>query len=123
MENFEEINNQRRRGVRVRGGGRGGQEGRGQGRGGVGGYEEEEEEDKEEEEDEKDKEKKEEEEEKEEGEWSNEIRATVVNHMVNHGLTMQEAGQRVQPNISRFSVASILWTFRRGNRDRKSTRL
>ena len=47
---------------------------------------------------------------------SDEIRATVVNHMVNHGLTMQEAGQRVQPNISRFSVASILWTFRRGNR-------
>ena len=45
---------------------------------------------------------------------SDEIRATVVNHMVNHGLTMQEAGQRVQPN--RFSVASILWTFRRGNR-------
>lgn len=47
---------------------------------------------------------------------SDEIRATVVNHVVNHGLTMQEAGQRVQPNISRFSVASILWTFRRGNR-------
>src|SRR4029434_1347998 len=47
---------------------------------------------------------------------SDEIRATVVNHMVNHRLTMQEAGQRVQPNISRFSVASILWTFRRGNR-------
>src|SRR4029434_3155125 len=47
---------------------------------------------------------------------SYEIRATVVNPVVNHGLTMQEAGQRVQPNISRFSVASILWTFRRGNR-------
>ena len=31
-------------------------------------------------------------------------------------FAMQEAGQRVQPNISRFSVASILWTFRRGNR-------
>ena len=39
---------------------------------------------------------------------SDEIRATVVNHVVNHGLTIQEAGQRVQPNISRFSVASIL---------------
>src|SRR4029434_11253262 len=47
---------------------------------------------------------------------SDEIRATVVNPVVNHGLTMQEAGQRVQPIISRFSVASILWTFRRGNR-------
>ena len=44
---------------------------------------------------------------------SDEIRATVVDHVVNHGLTMQEAGQRVQPNISRFSVASILWTFNR----------
>src|SRR4029434_9509091 len=47
---------------------------------------------------------------------SDEIRATVVNHVVNHGLTMQETGQRVQPNISRFSVASILRTFRRENR-------
>src|SRR4029434_1023648 len=47
---------------------------------------------------------------------SDEIRATVVNHVVNHGLTMQEAGQRVQPNISCFSVASILRTLRRGNR-------
>src|SRR4029434_5275225 len=46
------------------------------------------------------------------GIFVSEIRATVVNHIVNHGLTMQEAGQRVQPNISRFSVASILWTFR-----------
>ena len=47
---------------------------------------------------------------------SDEIRATVVDHVLNHGLTMQEAGQRVQPNISRFSVASIIRTFRRGNR-------
>ena len=47
---------------------------------------------------------------------SDEIRATVVDHEVNHGLTMQEAGQRVQPNISRFSVAYILRTLRRENR-------
>ena len=32
-------------------------------------------------------------------EYSNEIRATLVDHVINHGLTMREAGQRVQPNI------------------------
>ncbi|XP_035656281.2 uncharacterized protein LOC118402297 [Oncorhynchus keta] len=43
---------------------------------------------------------------------SNEIRATVVDHVINHGLTMREAGQRVQPNLSRFTVASVIRTFR-----------
>src|SRR4029434_2518634 len=47
---------------------------------------------------------------------SDEMRATVVNPVVNHGLTMQEASQRVQPNISRFSVAYILRTLRRENK-------
>ena len=47
---------------------------------------------------------------------SDEIQATVVDHVVNHGLTMHEAGHRVQPNIGRFSVASIIRTFRRENR-------
>src|SRR4029434_5310366 len=84
MESCDLINNQRRRGVRVRGGGRGGQEGRGQGGGGVGGQ----------------------------GEGgrggggerrrrmviSNEILAAVVDHVLNHGLNMREAGQSVQPN-------------------------
>ena len=27
---------------------------------------------------------------------SNEIRATLVDHVINHGLTLREAGQRVQ---------------------------
>ncbi|KAJ8332377.1 hypothetical protein SKAU_G00425500, partial [Synaphobranchus kaupii] len=53
---------------------------------------------------------------------SDEIWATVVDHVLNHGLTMQEAGQRVQPNISRFSVASILRTFRRENRTERLPR-
>ncbi|KAL0977875.1 hypothetical protein UPYG_G00162500 [Umbra pygmaea] len=35
---------------------------------------------------------------------------------MNHGLTMREAGQRVQPNHSRFSVASIIRTFRQESR-------
>ena len=95
MENFEEINNQRRRGVRVRGGGRGGQEGRGQGGGGVGGQ----------------------------GGGrgrrmviSNEIWAAVVDHVLNHGLSMREAGQSVQPILSRFTVAAIIRNFRMENR-------
>lgn len=47
---------------------------------------------------------------------SDEIRATVVDHVVNHGLTMREAGLRVQPNLSRFTVAAIVRTFRNDNR-------
>lgn len=46
----------------------------------------------------------------------NEIRATVVDHVVNHGLTMAEAGRRVQPNVGRTTVNSIIQTFRRENR-------
>ncbi len=47
---------------------------------------------------------------------SDEIRATIVNHVVNHGLTMAEAGRRVQPNIGRLTVSSIIQTFRRENK-------
>lgn len=47
---------------------------------------------------------------------SDEIRATLVDHVVNHGLTMKEAGQRVQPHLSRYTVASIIRTFRKENR-------
>ncbi|KAJ8397321.1 hypothetical protein AAFF_G00441550 [Aldrovandia affinis] len=38
----------------------------------------------------------------------NDIRATIVDHVVNHGLTMAEAGRRVQPNLSRSTVSSIV---------------
>ncbi len=47
---------------------------------------------------------------------SDEICATVVHHVVVHGRTINEAGQLVQPNLSRFTVASIVRTFRRENR-------
>ncbi|KAK0153557.1 hypothetical protein N1851_004664 [Merluccius polli] len=47
---------------------------------------------------------------------SNEIRATLVDHVVNHGLTVREAGLRVQPNLSRFTVASVIRAFRLENR-------
>ena len=33
-------------------------------------------------------------------EISDEIRATVIDHVLVHGLTMREAGLRVQPNLS-----------------------
>ncbi|KAL2083220.1 hypothetical protein ACEWY4_020993 [Coilia grayii] len=45
-----------------------------------------------------------------------EIRATLVDHVLNHGLTMAEAGGRVQPNVGRTTVSSIIQTFRRENR-------
>ena len=47
---------------------------------------------------------------------SDDIRAPIVDHVVNHGLTMAEAGRRVQPNIGRSTVSSIVQTFRRENR-------
>ena len=47
---------------------------------------------------------------------SNEIHATVLDHVLVHGMTMREAGLRVQPNLSRFTVASIVRTFRDENR-------
>lgn len=41
-----------------------------------------------------------------------EIRASVVDHVLNHGLVMAEAGQRLQSNVGRTSVSSIIATFR-----------
>lgn len=39
-----------------------------------------------------------------------------MDHVVNHGLTMREAGQRDQLKLSRYTVASIIRTFRLENR-------
>ena len=47
---------------------------------------------------------------------TDDIRATIVDHVINHGMTLREAGQRVQPNLSRYTVASIIRTFRNENR-------
>lgn len=47
---------------------------------------------------------------------SDEIRATVIDHVLVHGMSMREAGQRVQPNISRFTVSTIIRRFREENR-------
>ncbi len=47
---------------------------------------------------------------------TDDIRAIIVDHVINHGMTLREAGQRVQPNLSRYTVASIIRTFRNENR-------
>ena len=36
----------------------------------------------------------------------------MVDHVLNHGLSMREAGQKVQPNLSHFTVAAIIRIFR-----------
>ena len=38
---------------------------------------------------------------------SNEIRAIVVDHVINHGMTMTEAATMIQPSLRRSTVASI----------------
>ena len=38
---------------------------------------------------------------------SDDIRATLVDHVINHGLSMREAGQRVHPNLSRYIVVTV----------------
>lgn len=45
-----------------------------------------------------------------------EIRATIIDHVINHGLSYREAGERVQPHLSRDTVASIIRIFRETNR-------
>ncbi|ROK87102.1 Melanopsin [Anabarilius grahami] len=47
---------------------------------------------------------------------TDDIRATIVDHVINHGMTLREAGQRVQPNLSSYTAASIIRTFRNENR-------
>ncbi|CAM4573550.1 unnamed protein product [Leuciscus chuanchicus] len=44
------------------------------------------------------------------------MRATVIDHVIVHGMTMAEAGLRVRPNLSRFTVATIFRAFRQHNR-------
>ncbi|XP_047668744.1 uncharacterized protein LOC125141084 [Tachysurus fulvidraco] len=44
------------------------------------------------------------------------FRSTVIDHVLAHGKKMREAGQRVQFNLSKFSVATIIRTFREENR-------
>ena len=42
-----------------------------------------------------------------------EIRGRLVDHVLNCGLTMAKAGRRVQPNVGRMTVSSIIQTFYR----------
>lgn len=47
---------------------------------------------------------------------SNEIRAIVVDYVINHDMTMSAEATMFQPNLSRSSVASIIRTFHNENR-------
>ncbi|XP_025766996.1 uncharacterized protein LOC112848130 [Oreochromis niloticus] len=47
---------------------------------------------------------------------TDDIRATIVDHVTNHGMTLREAGQWVQPKLSHYTVAGIIRTFRNENR-------
>ncbi|XP_028297775.1 uncharacterized protein LOC114476433 [Gouania willdenowi] len=47
---------------------------------------------------------------------TDEMRATVIDHVIVHGMSLREAGLRVQPNLSRFSVSTIIRAFRQHNR-------
>lgn len=47
---------------------------------------------------------------------TDDMRATVIDHVVVHSLSTAEAGQRVCPNLSRFSVPTLIRTFREHNR-------
>ncbi|KAL3971880.1 SH2 domain protein 1A [Sarotherodon galilaeus] len=47
---------------------------------------------------------------------SNEVRAIIVDHVVNRGFTMAEAARLLQPNLQRSTVSSIIRTFRQENR-------
>ncbi|KAK1167316.1 hypothetical protein AOXY_G12040 [Acipenser oxyrinchus oxyrinchus] len=41
---------------------------------------------------------------------------TVIEHVINRGLTMKAAEMIVQPNLKRSTVASVIHTFRTENR-------
>lgn len=40
---------------------------------------------------------------------SKEIRGTIIDHVINHGLSLKEAGLRVQPNLPRSAAASTVF--------------
>lgn len=71
------------------------------------------------EENDKDEDKKKEENQALDGELSipSDIRVTLMKHIINHGLMMREAGQRVQSNSSHSTAASVIHTCRLENRD------
>lgn len=41
-------------------------------------------------------------------EEDNQSHATLVDHVINHRLTLREAGLRVQPDLRRYAVASTV---------------
>lgn len=47
---------------------------------------------------------------------THEIRATIIDHEINHGLFMRETGERVLPNLRWSIMASIIQYFQQINR-------
>lgn len=47
---------------------------------------------------------------------SYEIWATVIDHVINHGLSLRETGQRVQPVLNKNTVTSIVQNFQHENK-------
>lgn len=45
-----------------------------------------------------------------------EIRATITDRGINHGPSLREAGEKVQPNLTPSTVAPISRTFQQTNR-------
>ena len=46
---------------------------------------------------------------------TDEIHTTLVDHVINHGLTLQESGQKVQLNLT-LTVADVIQIFQNENR-------
>lgn len=47
---------------------------------------------------------------------TDEIMATIMDHVVSHGPSLREARERVQPNLRRSTAASICQTFQQTDR-------
>lgn len=42
---------------------------------------------------------------------TDEIRATILDHVINHDPSLREAGERVPRNLRQSAMASIIWDF------------
>ena len=45
-----------------------------------------------------------------------EIKATIIDHVINQGLSLRDTGERVQPNLRWSTVATIIQNFQQTNR-------
>lgn len=47
---------------------------------------------------------------------TDELRATIIVHEINHGPSLREAGEKVPPNLRWSTMATIIWNFQQTNR-------